>query len=154
MTLDIGSKAPEFTLENQYGEEVSLAELLTERPVVLVFFPLAFSGICTGELCELQENIAAFDDSSVTLVGVSVDSKYTLRAWAEQEGYKFSILSDFWPHGQVASDYGVFLDEAGIATRGTFVIAQDGTVAAAFATAPGEARDFAAYREAITSLAA
>ncbi|MEB4616109.1 peroxiredoxin [Leucobacter sp. M11] len=154
MTLDVGTTAPDFTLENQFGEEISLSGLLAERPVVLVFFPLAFSGICTGELCELQDNIAAFDDSSVTLVGVSVDSKYTLRAWAEQEGYQFSILSDFWPHGKVSSDYGVFLDDAGIATRGTYVIAQDGTVAAAFATAPGEARDFGAYREAITALTA
>lgn len=152
MTLAVGATAPDFTLENQFGEEITLSELLTEKPVVLVFFPLAFSGICTGELCELQENLSIFQDGSVELVGVSVDSKYALRAWAEAEGYNFSILSDFWPHGKVASDYGVFLDEAGIATRGTVVIAQDGTVAAAFTTAPGEARDFGAYREAVAAL--
>ena len=153
MVLEIGAEAPEFTLSDQHGEELTLSELVAEGPVALVFFPLAFSGICTGELCELRDNLAAFEDASVRLLGISVDSVHALRAWAEQEGYTFSILSDFWPHGGVAREYGAFVEEAGIATRATFVIGPDRRVLASFETAPGEARDFGAYREALSALA-
>jgi peroxiredoxin len=153
MVLEVGAQAPDFTLSDQHGEELTLSELVAEGPVALVFFPLAFSGICTGELCELRDNLSVFSDSKVRLVGVSVDSVYALKAWAEQEGYEFSILSDFWPHGAVAQQYGVFVEEAGIATRATLVIGEDRRVLASFETAPGEARDFAAYREALEAIA-
>lgn len=152
MTLEVGTQAPDFTLSDQHGEELTLSELVAEGPVALVFFPLAFSGICTGELCELRDNISIFADNKVRLVGVSVDSVYTLKAWADTEGYEFSILSDFWPHGAVSKDYGVFVEEAGIATRATFVIGEDRKVLAAFETEPGAARDFASYRSAIEAL--
>lgn len=154
MALKQGDIAPHFELSNQFGETVSLAEMLDKRPVVLVFFPLAFSGICTGELCELQENLSVFADSGVELLGISVDSKFTLKAWAEHEGYDFSLLSDFWPHGHVAQQFGVFVDDAGIANRATFVIGQDGVIQSAIITAPGQARDFAEYRAALTALQA
>jgi peroxiredoxin len=153
MVLQVGAEAPEFTLSDQNGAELTLSELVAEGPVALVFFPLAFSGICTGELCELRDNLNIFADSKVRLVGVSVDSVYTLKAWADTEGYEFSILSDFWPHGAVAKAYDAFVEEAGIATRATLVIGQDRRVLASFETEPGEARDFAAYKEAIAALA-
>ncbi|WP_125099710.1 peroxiredoxin [Leucobacter chromiireducens] len=153
MVLEVGAQAPDFTLSDQHGEELTLSELVTEGPVALVFFPLAFSGICTGELCELRDNLAIFADSKVRLLGISVDSVWALKAWAEQEGYEFSILSDFWPHGQVAKEYGVFVEEAGIATRATLVIGEDRRVLASFETAPGEARDFGSYREALAAIA-
>ena len=86
------------------------------------------------------------------LVGVSVDSVFSLKVWAEQEGYEFSILSDFWPHGAVAREYGAFVEERGIATRATVIIGEDRKVLASFETSPGEARDFAAYREAVAAL--
>ena len=149
MTLSVGEVAPDFELSNQHGETVKLSEKLGEKPVVLVFFPLAFSGICTGELCELRDNLNVFNDENIHLIAVSVDSKFTLKAWAEQEGYEFDLLADFWPHGDVAKQYGVFIEETGFANRATFVIAQDGKVVETIITAPGQARDFAAYREAL-----
>ncbi|NLB47359.1 MAG: peroxiredoxin [Microbacteriaceae bacterium] len=152
MVVEPGSVAPDFTLSDQHGQELTLSELVTEGPVALVFFPLAFSGICTGELCELRDNLDIFADAKVRLLGISVDSVHALRVWAEQEGYEFSILSDFWPHGAVAREYGAFVDERGIATRATVIIGADRKVIASFETSPGEARDFAAYREAISSL--
>ncbi|GAA1564950.1 Alkyl hydroperoxide reductase E [Leucobacter aridicollis] len=153
MVLEVGAIAPDFTLSDQHGEELTLSELVAEGPVALVFFPLAFSGICTGELCELRDNLQVFEDSKVRLVGVSVDSVFALKAWAQAEGYEFSILSDFWPHGAVSKEYGVFIEERGIATRATLVIGEGRTVLASFETAPGEARDFGAYREAIAAIA-
>lgn len=152
MVIAPGTQAPDFTLSDQNGTEITLSELVADGPVALVFFPFAFSGICQGELCELRDNIAIFDDAKVRLVGISIDSVFTLKAWADQEGFEFSILSDFWPHGAVAQEYGVFIEEAGIATRATVLIGRDGVVAASFATAPGEARDLGAYREALQQL--
>lgn len=152
MVVQVGDIAPDFTLSDQNGEELTLSELVTESPVALVFFPLAFSGICTGELCELRDNLAVFSDAKVRLVGISVDSVFSLKVWAEREGYEFSILSDFWPHGAVAREYGAFVEERGIATRATVLIGEDRKVLASFETSPGEARDFSAYREAVAAL--
>ena len=152
MALTIGSTAPDFQLENQHGESIRLSEVLAKKPVALVFFPLAFSGICTGEFCELQENLNVFNDSDIELLGVSIDSKFSLKAWAEKEGYDFSILADFWPHGEVARLYDVFVDDLGFATRATFVIGQDQVIKSAIVTAPGEARDFSAYKAAVAEL--
>lgn len=153
MVLEVGAQAPDFTLSDQHGEELTLSEMVAEGPVALVFFPFAFSGICTGELCELRDNLSIFADSKVRLLGISIDSVYALQAWAQQEGYEFSILSDFWPHGEVARQYGAFVEEAGIATRATLIIGEDRRVLASFETVPGEARDFGAYREALAQLA-
>ncbi len=152
MVLQAGAVAPDFTLSDQNGEELTLSELVSESPVALVFFPLAFSGLCTGELCELRDNLAIFDDAKVRLVGVSVDSVFALKAWASQEGYEFSILSDFWPHGAVAREYGAFVEERGIATRATVIVGEGLKVLASFETSPGEPRDFAAYREVVAAL--
>lgn len=147
-----GTQAPDFTLKNQFGEDVSLSAFRGTKPVVLVFFPLAFSGICTGELCEIRDNLGVFSDSNVELFGVSVDSHFTQRAFAESQNYDFNLLADFWPHGQVADDFGVFISDSGIANRATIVIDKNGVVAASFVTEPGQAREFAAYREALAAL--
>jgi peroxiredoxin len=153
MSISVGAVAPDFSLKNQFGETVTLSQFTGVKPVVLVFFPLAFSGICTGELCELRDNLKAFEADGIELIGISVDSHYTLRAWGDQEKYTFSLLSDFWPHGGVAQAYDVFVAEAGIANRATFVINRDGTIAASIVTAPGQAREFSAYLEAIKQVA-
>lgn len=148
----VGSLAPDFTLKDQFGQEVTLSAL-RGTPVVIVFFPLAFTGTCTGELCELRDNLALFADAGVRLLGVSVDSTATLRVFAEREAYDFTLLADFWPHGEVARRYGAFLDEKGFATRATIVVDAQGIVRAAFSVPPGEARPLAAYRAALAELA-
>ena len=152
MTLLIGDAAPNFSLTNQHGETISLADFKGKKAVVVVFYPFSFTGICTGELCELRDNLAIFEASNVELLAISCDSKFTQKVFAEQEGYKFSVLSDFWPHGATAKDYGVFLEEPGMATRATFVINKAGVLTAKFVTAPGQARNFADYKTAIAAL--
>ena len=152
MTLIIGDHAPDFDLTNQYGESVKLSDFRGKKPVVLVFYPLSFSGICTGELCEIRDNFAKFENENVELLAISVDSKYVQKQFAEHEGYKFSVLADFWPHGAVAQAYGVFLEEAGISNRATFVINTDGELVAKFVTAPGQARSLDEYDRALASL--
>lgn len=152
MVLEVGTIAPDFTLVDQHGEEITLSEVLEEQAVALVFFPLAFSGVCTGELCELRDNLSMFEDQKVRLFAISVDSKFALAAWAKQEGYEFSLLSDFWPHGKVAKDYGVLVEEAGIASRATIIIGQDGKIVASFENSPADARNLGEYREALSKL--
>lgn len=148
----VGEQAPDFELANQYGEPVRLSAL-RGRNVVLVFFPFAFSGICTGELCEIRDNLALFEDSGATVLGISVDSKFAQRAYAEKEGYGFDLLADFWPHGAAAKQYGVFDPGSGMAGRGTFIIDAHGTVRYVVVNPRGQARDFAGYRAALAGLA-
>ncbi|MBI5160264.1 MAG: peroxiredoxin [Micrococcales bacterium] len=151
MALENDTHAPDFELPNQFGEHIRLSDF-RGRPVALVFFPLAFSSTCTGELCDLRDNIVLFRQAGVELIGVSVDSKATLRAWAEQQGYDFTLLADFWPHGDVAKEYGVFLEHKGFANRATFLIDQAGMIRSSFITAPGEARQILEYRAALEDL--
>jgi mycoredoxin-dependent peroxiredoxin len=148
----IGETAPDFELANQYGELVSLSDF-RGGPVVLVFYPFAFSGVCTGEMCTLRDNLASFQSASATLLAVSVDSKYTLRAYAEAEGFDFQLLADFWPHGQVARRYGVFNPDRGMAERGSFVIDADGVLRTSFSSPVGQARDLQRYLDALSELA-
>jgi peroxiredoxin len=148
--VEVGSKAPEFTLKDYNNEKVSLSSLLSAKPVLLVFYPFAFSGICTSELCQLRDDYSTFE--GVQVVGVSVDTPYSLKVWAEREGFQFRLLSDFWPHGEVARSYGVFNEKAGMANRGTFLITQEGVVRFAELNHPGEPRDQQAWKKAIASL--
>lgn len=149
----VGAPAPDLTLPDTHGSPVSLAQL-RGTPVVLVFFPFAFSGICTGELCELRDNLGAFDDAGVRLLAVSCDPMFTLRAWSEQEGYGFDLLSDFWPHGAAARAYGVFDEATGHALRGSFLVDAAGVVRWGVVNPRGQARPLAAYREALAALGA
>lgn len=152
MSLQPGARAPEFVLADQFGRTTRLSELRAAGPVVLVFFPLAFSSTCQGELGELRDHVGEFEAAGARIAGISVDSKHTLRAWAEREGYGFPLLADFWPHGEVVRAYDAFLPERGYATRATFVIDGGGTIRSSFATGPGEARTLAQYREALAAL--
>ena len=149
MALENDTQAPDFDLPNQFGERIRLSDFRGKSPVVLDFFPLAFSSTCTGELCALRDNLSLFKEHGVELIGISVDSKAVQRAWAEAEGYDFNLLADFWPHGAVAKEYGVFLDEKGYANRATFVIDTRGIIRASFITAPGQARSLDEYRAAL-----
>jgi mycoredoxin-dependent peroxiredoxin len=149
--LQPGDPAPDFTLTDTHGSPVGLGEL-RGTPFVLVFVPFAFSGVCTGELCQLRDNIGVFEAAGTRLLVVSCDPMYSLRAWAEQEGYGFDLLSDFWPHGEAASAYGVFDAERGRALRGSFLVDAQGTIRWAVVNAAGRARDLAGYREALAAL--
>ncbi len=151
MPAPIGFPAPDFELPSQHGEPIRLSAY-RGRPVALVFFPLAFSGTCTSELTELRDNSALFSDAGVEVVGISVDSKASLRAWSEQERSGFRLLADFWPHGAVARSYGVFLEDRGYAARATFFVDAAGIVRDAFVSPPGEARSLASYRHALSAI--
>ncbi|SEJ71202.1 Peroxiredoxin [Arthrobacter sp. yr096] len=148
---EVGQLAPDFELLNQYGEPVRLSDYRGGN-VVVVFYPFAFSGICTGELCEIRDNLSTFADSNATVLGISVDSKFAQRAYAEQEQLGFDLLADFWPHGAVAKEYGVFDASSGMALRGTFIIDGFGVVRYVVVNPRGQARDFVEYRRALADL--
>jgi mycoredoxin-dependent peroxiredoxin len=154
MPLEVGSKAPDFTLKDQNNQPVTLSELYAERNVLVVFYPFAFSGICTGELCQLRDDLDAFVNDQVVTVAISTDPVFSLKAWAEQEGYKFQLLSDFWPHGAVSQTYGAFNDKAGMPNRGTYLVDKGGVIRFAELNGPGEARDQTAWKEALAALPA
>ncbi|MFC8038479.1 peroxiredoxin [Paenarthrobacter sp. NPDC057355] len=146
-----GQPAPDFELLNQHGEPVRLTDYRGVN-VVVVFFPFAFSGICTGELCEIRDNIAQFKDSNATVLAISVDSKFAQRAYAEHEGFDFDLLADFWPHGAVAREFGVFDEVSGMALRGTFIIDAGGIIRYVVVNPRGKARDLVEYQRALASL--
>ena len=152
MSVETGRQAPDFELKDQHGQKVRLSDFRGQQNVVLVFYPFAFSGICTGELCEIRDNLDVFSSDKVQVVGISCDPMYSLRAFAEVEGYDFPLLSDFWPHGEVARSYGVFEEKAGRAVRGSFLVDTDGVLRWSVVHAAGEPRPLAAYREALTAL--
>ncbi|GLZ42698.1 peroxiredoxin [Actinokineospora sp. NBRC 105648] len=152
MAVEVGSKAPDFTLNDYNRQPVKLSDYQGSKNVLLVFYPFAFSGTCQGELCQVRDELAEYSDNDVQVVGVSVDTPFSLKAWAEQQGYQFPLLSDFWPHGAVATSYGVFNEAAGLANRGTFLIDKDGVVQFAEINSPGEARDQNAWKKAVAAL--
>jgi peroxiredoxin len=151
MALEIGRPAPEFELKNQHGEVVSLAGLRGKK-VVIIFYPFAFSGICGGELGEIRDHIADFDSDDVTTVAISVDHVFSLRAWADRDGYQFSMLSDYWPHGAVAKMYGVFNAQVGCAERGTFILDREGVLRWQVQHGIPDARDLSAYESALAAI--
>jgi len=152
MPIQVGQEAPDFTLKDQDGQVRQLSEFRGRKNVMLVFYPLAFSGICTAELCQLRDDLPSFNNDDTVTLGVSVDSPYVLKAFAESQGYTFPLLSDFWPHGAIAKSYGVFNDERGIAVRGTFIIDKQGVVRYEVVNAPTEPRDPDGYRKALATL--
>ncbi|AUG77052.1 Peroxiredoxin [Kitasatospora sp. MMS16-BH015] len=152
MAIEVGTRAPDFELKNQHGESVRLSELAGERAVVLVFYPYAFTGVCTGEVGAIQQELVGLQNDSVQVLAVSCDSPFTLRVFAEQEGLDFPLLSDFWPHGAAARAYGVFDEAKGCAVRGSFVIDKAGTVRWSVVNGLPEARDVQEYLAAVAAL--
>ncbi|MGH3716613.1 MAG: peroxiredoxin [Micromonosporaceae bacterium] len=153
MPLEVGAQAPDFTLKDQNNQEISLSQYAGRKNVLLVFYPLAFTGVCQGELCEIQENLTDYVSDQVQVLAVSVDSPYSHKVWAEQQSFDFPLLADFWPHGAVAQAYGVFNEVAGISNRGTFVIDTQGIVRFAEMNMPGDARDQGGWKKALSELA-
>ena len=153
MAVEVGHEAPDFTIPNQHGEPISLAAFRGEKNVVLIFYPWAFTGVCTSELCEIRDRIASFDNEDTVTLAVSCDSQFSLRIFAEREGYTFSLLSDHWPHGEVSRAYGVFNARAGVPVRGTYVIDKSGVVRYSVVNAIPDARDPDEYEKALAALA-
>ena len=152
MPIEVGVEAPDFVLKDQNNQEVRLSSFRGERNVLLVFYPLAFTGTCQGELCSVRDNLDDFVSDQVQVLTISVDSSPAHKVWAEREGYQFPLLADFWPHGAVAELYGVFNAERGFANRGTFIIDKAGIVRFAEMTGPGQARDQDGWRKALAAL--
>lgn len=153
MAIDPGQPAPSFTLKAHDGAEVSLDQYRGERAVALVFYPFTFTGVCEGELCALRDELSTFEDAGVQVLAISCDPSPAQKVWAEQKGWNFPVLSDFWPHGAVAQDYGVFNEAVGCANRGTFLIDASGTIVDSFETdGLGIARESDRYREALAKL--
>ena len=153
MSVEVGQEAPNFTLKDQNGNEVSLADFRDQQNVVLVFYPFTFTGVCQGELCEIRDDPSAFESAGAAVLAISCVTRHAQKQWAEAQGFTFPVLSDFWPHGEVAKAYGVFNDALGCANRATFVIGRDGKVAATFASANlGTARQKSEYDAALAGL--
>jgi len=152
MSVEVGEQAPDFELKDQHGSPVRLSSLQGTKNVVLVFYPLAFSGVCSGELCALRDDFPEVARDDVELLTVSVDSTFVLRTWADRDNFDFSLLSDFWPHGGVAKLYGVFDEDRGVATRGTFIIDKAGVVRWKVVNPIPQARDIAEYTKVLADL--
>jgi peroxiredoxin (alkyl hydroperoxide reductase subunit C) len=132
MTLSAGTDAPDFTLKDQDGNEVSLSSFQGSTNVVLVFYPFTFTGVCQGELCALRDDVGDFQNANAQLIAISCDTRFAQQQWAQQQAYTFPILSDFWPHGAVSRAYGVFNEQLGAANRATFVIDKTGKIVDVF----------------------
>ena len=150
--LPVGSTAPDFTLPDQNRQLVSLSDFGGAKDVLLIFFPLAFTGICQGELDEVRDHLPDFENDHRAVLAISVGPPPTHKVWATQSGFLFPVLSDFWPHGAVSQAYGVFNDQAGVSNRGTFAIDRSGTIRFAEMKQPGEARDQRLWIDALAAL--
>jgi len=153
--LEAGNEAPDFTLKDQDGNDVSLSSYRGSSAVALVFYPFTFTAVCEGELCALRDDLSRFESAGVQVLAVSCDSRFVQKKWAAEMGYGFPLLADNWPHGAVASAYGVFNEALGCANRGTFLIDAEGTIVDSIETANlGTAREAAWYEQAIVKLSA
>lgn len=152
MPLAEGDAAPDFALPDQHGRTVSLTGFAGARHLVLMFFPFAFTSVCTGELRALQAELPAFQNDDVQLLAVSCDSMHALRAFSDAQELDFPLLSDFWPHGTASRAYGVFAEDKGCAVRGTFVIDKHGTVRWTVVNGLPDARDLRDYAKALEAL--
>ena len=147
----VGSQAPDFTLPSTSGDPVTLSALRGQK-VVLMFYPYAFTGVCTGEVCALSDDLSSFAELDAQVLSVSCDALPTLKKFAAEENLAYPLLSDFWPHGAVAGAYGVFLDTLGAANRGTFIIDADGILRWSVVTGLGEPRDTTDYLKALAEI--
>jgi peroxiredoxin (alkyl hydroperoxide reductase subunit C) len=153
MTLATGTTAPDFTLKDHNGNEVTLSSFRGEQNVVLVFYPFTFSGVCQGELCSLRDDLSVYETAGARLLAISCDTRHAQKLWAEQQGFTFPLLSDFWPHGEVARAYDVFNEQLGCANRATYVIDKQGVIVDVFASPNlGTPREKAEYEAALAKL--
>jgi peroxiredoxin len=154
LSIEVGAPAPDFELRDQHGQPVRLSDFRGDKAVVLVFYPFAFSGVCTGELRAIRDELSTYQNDRVQLLAVSCDPMYALRVFSDRERLGYPLLSDFWPHGAVAQSYGCFDTERGCPQRGTFVIDREGLVRWMVHNAIPDARSLADYQQALAQLAA
>ena len=152
--LPVGTPAPDFTLRDQNQQPVRLADFAGAKNVLLVFFPLAFTGICQGELDQIRDHLPSYQNDDSAVLAISVGPPPTHKVWAADSGFLFPVLADFWPHGAVSQAYGVFNDDTGFPNRGTFVIDKAGVIRFAEMLQPGEARDQQVWLDALAALRA
>ena len=152
--LKVGEKAPDFTLKNTEQEDVTLSDFAGKSNVVILFFPLAFTSVCTTELCTVRDDYSSYESLDAKVFGISVDSPFTLAKFKEQESYNFDLLSDF--NKEVSSDYGALFGELmglkGVSKRSAFVVGKDGKIKyAEVLPSPGDLPDFEAIKAALNS---
>lgn len=150
--LPVGTEAPDFELRDQNNEVVRLSGFRGVKAALLVFYPWAFTSICTGELGQVRDNIDAFANDEVQVLTISVDSSFTHKIFSQRDGLNFPLLADFWPHGGVAQAYGVFNSDVGAANRGTFLVDRDGIIQFSEANEIGVGREPADWIAAIARL--
>jgi len=150
--LQVGDDAPDFELRDQHGRTVRRSALRGEQAALIVFYPWAFTGVCGSELTALQQRLDDIKRRDVALLAISTDSMFALRAFADQRGLTFPLLSDFWPHGAVATSYRVFDQGVGAALRGTFLVDRRGVLRWSLRNDIGDARDVDDYMKAIAAL--
>ena len=143
--LAVGQVAPDFTLRDQFGQDISLSSYRGRKSVLLFFYPFAFSGVCTGELGGVRDRLDEFLTFDSELLAISCDPTYALRAFADHDGLNFPLLSDYWPHGAVTSAYGVFDEDRGAPRRSSFLIDLDGVVRWSVHNERHDARDLDAH---------
>jgi mycoredoxin-dependent peroxiredoxin len=129
MSLAVGQTAPDFTLKDQHQKEVKLSDFAGTKNVVLVFYPLDWSPTCTNEHACFVNDMKQFETLNAEVLGVSVDSVWSHKAYAEKMGIKYSLLADFQPRGAMSEKYGVYLAEKGITGRSIFIVDKNGKVA-------------------------
>jgi len=151
-SVEVGQLAPDFTAKNQFGEDVRLSDFRGKKNVLLMFYPFAFTNLCTQELCTIRDRGPQFENDTTEVLSVSCDSPYTLKVFAESEKLEHPLISDFWPHGEISRAYGVFLEDKGFATRGSFVIDREGVIRWMVVNGPGEGRDADDYAAALAAL--
>jgi len=152
VTIEVGDLAPDFELMDQDRTPVRLSSFRGSKSVVVVFYPLAFTGVCQGEMCAIRDSIEDFSSADVQVLAISVDSGPVHAKWAAEQGYTFPLLADFWPHGEVARSYGVLQEDIGLALRGTFIVDKQGVVAFKVVNAIPDARDLDDYRAVLARL--
>jgi len=124
--IEVGRLAPDFTLRDQFGQDITLSSYRGVKAVALVFYPFAFSGVCSGEMHGIRTRLDEFLTFDTEVLAISCDPVYALRAFSDADGLNFGLLSDFWPHGEVARAYGVFDERGGSAERSSYVIDRAG----------------------------
>jgi len=152
VTIEVGDQAPDFELMDQDRTPVRLSSFRGRKSVVIVFYPLSFTGVCEGEMCAIRDSIEDFSSEDVQTLAISVDSGPVHAKWAAEQGYTFPLLADFWPHGEVARAYGVLQEDIGLALRGTFIVDKQGAVAFKVVNAIPDARDLDDYRAVLKGL--
>jgi peroxiredoxin len=151
--LQLGGPAPDFTLRDQFGQDVTLSSYVGKKAVGIFFYPYAFSGVCTGEMAGIRDRLAEFLTFDTEVLAISCDPMFALRAFADQDGLNFPLLSDFWPHGEVARAYDVFDESTGAARRSSYVIDKQGLLRWAVHNAMPEGRDLDEHLAQLTAVA-